>query len=289
MKKPLSILAGFLLIFMLAACNQTAEPVNNSQEEDKETEEVKEEKSELTLEEVFEKTTAASEELKSFSVVMDMTQEMSSDQEEALNMTIQSNIEMDAVTDPMAFHQKMKMAMAEGEEFETESYFSQDGMFMHDPSSGQWMKFPQDMTDVFLQMADQQQSNPADQLKQLEKFVDDFTFEQDDNQFILKLKASGDKFSDFLKETAVQSLPPELAQDEVLNNMNITSIDYEIYIDKKTFYPSALNMNMEMAMTIEEQTINMKQQMKGEYKGYNEIDAITVPQEVLDSAVEMQM
>ncbi len=283
MKKTLLILTGFLLIFMLAACGQTAKPVDNAQG----NKEGKKETSALTLEEVFAKTTAASEDLKSFSVVMDMNMEMSSDQEES-SMNMQSAIEMDAVTDPMAFHQKMKMLMA-GEELETENYFSKDGMFMLDPTSGQWMKFPQEMTDVFLQTVDQQQSNPAVQLKQLEKFIGDFTFEQDDKQFILKLKASGDKFNDFVKETVAASMPPELSQDEFLNNMNISSVDYEIFIDKKTFHPSVFNMNLEMEMTIEEQTIQMKQELKSQYKNYNELETITIPQEVLDSAVEMPM
>lgn len=42
-------------------------------------------------------------------------------------------------------------------------------------------------------------------------------------------------------------------------------------------------------MTAEGETINVKQQMFGEYSKHNEVGEITVPQEVLDSAAEMDM
>ena len=289
MKKSLSILTGLLLVFMLAACNETAKPVNESatnNEKAPEVEDAEEKPSELTLEEVMNKSTEASESLKSFSVKMDMVQDMSSDQEE-MNIKTASVIDMNIVTEPMAFYHKMKMSMGEeSESFETESYFSKDGMFFYEPSANQWMKFPQEMTDTFLQMSGNQ-SNPSEELKKLQKFVDDFTFEQDSNHYILKLKASGDKFNDFIKETAAEQLPPEMAQEDILGNMKIHAVDYEILIDKKTFYPVALNMNMDMEMTIEGQTIAMKQQMKGQYSNHNKIETVTVPQEVIDSAVEM--
>ncbi|TCJ04528.1 DUF6612 family protein [Cytobacillus praedii] len=290
MKKTFSILAGFLLVFMLAACNQTAKPVDEpvkDNEKASETEKAKEKASELTLEEVMNKSTEASEGLKSFSVKMDLTQDMT-DQGE-LNVQTTSVIDMNIVTEPMAYYQKMKMSMGEeAESFETESYFSEAGMFFYEPSTSQWMKFPQEMTDTFLQMSGQQ-SNPGEELKKLQQFVEDFTFEQDSNNYILKLKASGEKFNDFIKETAVQQLPPEMSAEDALSGMKINAVEYEILVDKKTFYPVELNMDMDLEMTIEGQTIAMKQKMNGQYSNYNSVNAITVPQEVIDSAVEMGM
>lgn len=286
MKKTLSLLTGFFLIFMLAACNQTADPVSNSEKNKEEATNTTEKTSKLTLEEVLEKSTTASESLKSFSVKMDMSQNISSDQDD-MNMDTHSVIDMDVVTEPMAFYQKMKMSMGE-ETFETESYFSEEGMFFYEPSNGQWMKFPQDMTDAFMQMSGQQQ-NPGEELKKLQKFVDDFTFEQDEKNFILKLKASGDKFNDFIKEAAVEALPPEMAQEDLLSGMKVNAMEYEILIDKETFNPVAIIMDMDMEMTIENQTIKMKQKMNGQYSNLNKVEKITVPQNVVDSAVEMDM
>ncbi|WP_264738835.1 DUF6612 family protein [Cytobacillus firmus] len=289
MKKSLAILTGFLMILMLAACNETAKPVNESAGGTDKEETKTEDASELTLEEVLTNSTEASEELKSFSVNMDMSQEMSSGTE-GENMNINSVIDMDVTTDPMAFYQKMTMSMDGTEEsYDVESYFTEEGMFLYDAAGEQWMKFPKEMSDDLLQMSSQQ-TNPGEELKKLQEFVDDFTFEQDAKNYILKLKADGEKFNDFVKETAAETLPPELAANgEVLDNMKINGVEYEIVIDKETFYPSVLNMIMEMEITAEGQTISMKQNMNGQYSNYNKVEAIAVPQEVLDTAAEMEM
>ncbi|WP_436373320.1 DUF6612 family protein [Cytobacillus sp. BC1816] len=289
LKKSLAILTGFLMILMLAACSETAKPVNESDGGTDKEETKAEEASELTLEEVLTKSTEASEELKSFSVNMDMSQEMSSGTE-GENMNIDSVIDMDVTTDPMAFYQKMTMSMDGTEEsYDIESYFTEEGMFLYDAAGKQWMKFPKEMSDDLLQMSSQQ-TNPGEELKKLQEFVDDFTFEQNAKSYILKLKADGEKFNDFVKETAAETLPPELAANgEMLDNMKINGVEYEIVIDKENFYPSVLNMIMEMEITAEGQTISMKQNMNGQYANYNKVEAIAVPQEVLDTAVEMEM
>lgn len=275
-----------MMTFMLAACNETAKPVNEPAANNEKPAAAEEKPSELTLQEVLEKSTEASNNLKSFSVKMNLDQDITGDQEE-MNMQTQSHIEMNVVTDPMAFYQKMTMSLGE-ESFESESYFSEEGMFLFDPGSQQWMKFPQEMTDTFLQMAGKQ-TNPGDELKKLEKFVDDFTFEQDSKNYILKLKASGEKFSDFIKETAAEALPPEMAAEEIMNNMKINAVEYKFVIDKESFYPVALDMTMDMEMTIEEQTISLNQKMNGEYSSHNNIEAITIPQDVIDSAMEVPL
>jgi uncharacterized glyoxalase superfamily protein PhnB len=278
---------------MLAACSETAQPVNKTasgNDNGTNKEETKtEEKSELTLEEVLSKSTIASEELKSFSVKLDMSQQMSSDSESE-SMNIDSVIDMDVTTEPTAFYQKMTMSMEGAEDsHDIESYFTEEGMFLYDGAGDQWMKFPKEMSDDLLQMSSQQ-TNPGEELKKLQQFVDDFTFEQDAKGYILKLKANGEKFNDFVKETAAETLPPELAANgEMLNNMKINGVEYEIVIDKETFYPSVLNMIMEMEMAAEGQTIAMKQNMNGQYSNYNKVETITVPQEVIDTAVEMEM
>jgi hypothetical protein len=295
LKKTLSFAASLILLFMMAACNQTAAPVsedNNTGENNtntSENSESAEKESDLTLEEVLNKTTEASENLNSFSVNMKMDQMISAGQEEE-NMNISSDIQMDVITEPMAFYQKTAMSQDQsGETYETESYFTEEGMFMYDPAGETWMKFPKEMSDQLIQMSGQQ-TNPAEELKKLQEFTDDFTFEQDDNNFILNLKASGEKFTELMKETMADTLPPEMAADEeVFNNMNIENVEYTILVDKETFHPSSLNMDMTMEMAVEGQTVTLNQKIEGNYSNYNEVKEITIPQEVLDTAVEMEM
>ncbi|WP_275695467.1 DUF6612 family protein [Ferdinandcohnia quinoae] len=291
MKKGLWIIFGLLFVLMLAGCNTKAEPVNKQEEPTKKQEKaVEKEEAELTLGEVFEKVTEASKELNSFKVKMDMKQNISSDQDASANMDINTTLEMDFVQDPMAFYQKMSMKMPELEEdMEMEIYFTKDGMYYYDPTSQMWMKFPSEMMEQLVQLSDQQ-TNPAAEIEKLKSFVDDFKFQQDDNNYILLLNASGDKFTDFLKETIQETLPEGMADSaEVFENMKINKMNYEIHIDKKTFYPTILNLSMDMEMSAEGQTVKIAQDIKSQYVEHNHIKEITVPQEVIEGAVESGM
>jgi hypothetical protein len=282
MKKFLKPISAFFLVFALAACSQTATPTGKSEE----TGSKKETKSELTLEQVFEKSLEASESLKSFSVNMDLNQEITAAEQEA--MKIQSTITMDVVTDPMAFYQKMNMTMA-GENVATEAYFSQDGMFIADPTSNTWMKFPTEMSDQLLQLSDQQ-TNPAEELKKLKEYVSDFSFEQDNKNYILTLKASGEDLSEFIKKTALEGMPAELTADPaIFDSMKINEANFIYHLDKETFYPVKTDVYMDMEITAEGETVHMIQDIKGSYEKFNEITTITIPQEVLDTATEMEM
>jgi hypothetical protein len=282
MKKFMKPISAFFLVFALVACSQTATPTGKSEEAGR----GKEAKSELTLEQVFEKSLKASESLKSFSVNMDLNQEITAAQQEA--MKIQSTITMDVVTDPMAFYQKMNMTMA-GENVATEAYFSQDGMFIADPTSNTWMKFPTEMSDQLLQLSDQQ-TNPAEELKKLKDYVSDFSFEQDNKNYILTLKASGEDFSEFIKKTAMEGMPAELTADPaIFDSMKINEANFIYHLDKETFYPVKTDVYMDMEITAEGETVHMIQDIKGSYEKFNEITTITIPQEVLDTATEMEM
>lgn len=264
---------------MLAACNSKAELVNKQNGSDNK------EKSGLTLMEVFEKTTEASKDLKSFKVKMDIKQNI---QDEGENMKINSTLDMDVVQNPMAFHQIMSMNQPDSNEtMKMESFFSRDGMYLHDPTTNSWMKFPDNMMEQLLKVSDQQ-TNPMAEIEKLRKFVDDIKFKQDDHSYILLLNASGDKFMKFLKEEMQKTLPAGMDDSaKVFENMKISKMDYEIHIDKKTFFPSVLNLNMVSEMTTEGKTIKMAQELKGQYEKHNQIDNITIPQEVVEGAVEV--
>lgn len=284
MKKVYSMIIGLMLIFSLAACNSTAKPVNNS---DSGKSNDKSKNSELTLAQVMEKTIKASEGLKSFSVKMDTDQEISSEKQKAIN--IKSAIEMNMTTAPQALYQKMAMTVPDAPQpVNTESYFTKDGMYIFESTSKKWMKMPKEMSDQLMQMS-QQQNNPMKQLKDLQQFVKDFKFEQDDNHYILTLNATGDKFADFVKKSV--SLPQGMEQQmqDVLKNMKINKLDYKILIDKKTFYPTSMDMKMDMDMTAEGQTVKMKQSVNGVYSKFNAVDPITVPKEAIDTAEEIKM
>jgi hypothetical protein len=58
---------------------------------------------------------------------------------------------------------------------------------------------PSETYDQIAQMSEQQ-SNPSEQLKQLEAFKDDFTFEQTESEYVLELSTAGEKFNALIEE-----------------------------------------------------------------------------------------
>ena len=75
---------------------------------------------------------------------------------------------------------------------------------------------------------------------------------------------------------------------EMLNNMDVKSLDVVMYIDKETFYTNAFDLDMDMTMKIEEEEMRIVQKMKSVITKINEIDEIVVPQEVIDRAVDLE-
>ena len=75
---------------------------------------------------------------------------------------------------------------------------------------------------------------------------------------------------------------------EILNNMDVKSLEVVMYIDKETFYTNAFDLDMDMTMKIEEEEMRIVQKMKSVITKINEIDEIVVPQEVIDGAVDFE-
>ena len=289
MKKLATFTAAGVLTMGLAACGQTAEPTSETTEE---------QTSDMTLEEVFDKSMEVSNATESLSAKIDMTQNMKQPSQD-LAMETSSVMDMDITMDPLAIYQKgtttMKMDGSEEEQtMDMEMYMTEQGFFMNDSTTGQWMKLPSEMYDQIAQMTEQQ-SDPSQQLKQLETFKDDFTFEQTDSEYVLKLSAAGDEFNALIEEQMSQFMPElegeenQAAMDEMMEAMNIEKVDYTINIDKESFETTAVDMIMDMTMEMEGETMEMNQVMNADYSNYNGVETITVPEDVVNGAQEMQM
>ena len=285
MKKWKMLMVAGVLTLGLTGCNTTATPTSET---------AKDKKSELTLKQVFDKSLAQSESIKSLNAEVKMSQSIEVPSQN-VEMNTVTNMNMDMFVEPLSIYQKgTTSTLVPGEdssvqpqEVEIESYMTDKGFFMHHSVSAQWVKLPEDMYEQMMSMS-QKQADPSQQLKDLEMFKDDFSFEQTEDMYVLKLSASGDKFNELIKKQVTETITAmKLDQENMLKDMNIEKVDYEIFIDKKTFNTSAFNMNLEMTVTVEGEEMKMSQDLKSTFDKFNEIEPITVPQEVLDKAQEM--
>lgn len=281
MKKWTALLSVVTLALGLAACNETATPV-----QDKEVTET----SKLTLQEVYDKSMKASEELKSVKGTIDMKQTMSIPSEE-MTMDIKSMMDMEYIIEPMQMHQKGTTTMmgvgegSESQEIEMETYITEDALYVYEGTTAQWMKLPQEMVDQM--MGATNQTDPAAQLQPLEEYLEKVEFEQDDENYILTLEGSGEEFTSLVKDQVDEALQSLTGEGNIDLDFTIHSVDYLVHIDKESFQTNKLDMVIDMDMTMDGETINLKMDVKTNFSKFNEINEIVVPQEVMESATEI--
>lgn len=281
MKKWTALLSIATLTLGLAACNETATPV-----QEKEVTET----SKLTLQEVYDKSMKVSEELKSVKGTIDMNQKMTMPSEE-MTLDIKSVLDMEYILEPMQMHQKgttTMMGMGEGgesQETEMETYITEDAMYVYEGTTAQWMKFPQEMVDQIMSSANQ--TDPATQLQPLQEYLEQVEFEQDDDTYILTLKGSGEEFTALVKDQVDEALQNLTAGENINLDFTINSVDYVVHIDKESYQTTKLDTVIDMDMTMEGETINLKMDAKTDFSKFNEIGEIVVPQEIIDSATSI--
>ncbi|RNF39268.1 DUF6612 family protein [Planococcus salinus] len=287
MKKWTVFMGAGVLAFGLSACGQTAEPAEGSDENANTNAE-----SELTLEEVFANSTEATEQANSLHADIVTNQQMTM-QPGGMEMNMEMNSAMDMTQDPLAFHQTSETSIV-SEDIENENpvamemYFTEDGMYMHEATMDTWLKMTGESVEQLKSLADEQTADPSQQLEQLAGFQDDFTFKQTEEEYILTLDASGEKFKELINQQMDKTLGQiELEAQTALEDMTIHHVFYEIFIDKETFLTNNMNMEMSLDMNIEEETMSIQTDVQVDYSKYNEIEEITVPQEVIDQAQEM--
>lgn len=281
MKKWTALLSIATLTLGLAACNETATPV-----QEKEVTET----SKLTLQEVYDKSIKVSEELKSVKGTIDMNQTMTMPSEE-MTLDIKSALDMEYILEPMQMHQKgttTMMGMGEGgesQETEVETYITEDAMYVYEGTTAQWMKFPQEMVDQIMSSANQ--TDPATQLQPLQEYLEQVEFEQDDDTYILTLKGSGEEFTALVKDQVDEALQNLTAGENINLDFTINSVDYVVHIDKESYQTTKLDTVIDMDMTMEGETMNLKMDAKTDFSKFNEIEEIVVPQEIIDSATSI--
>lgn len=270
MKKWLQGIGIGALALGLAACGSAAEPKTDSATGEKV--EVTN-KSDMTAQEVYSKAMAVSDEVKSMHAVMDIDQ----------TMTIPGQ--------DMTLDSKIKMDMGELGASDMELYMTEAGFFMYDEQMDQWIQMPNDMYEEMMESMGGE-TDPTLDMKMFKEFQDDFKFEQTNDEYILTLNASGDKLNGLIKQLIGDAMPIDGAMSEeeaeVFDNMDVKSLDLTIYIDKKTFYTNAFDMDMDLTMKVEEEEMHMVQKMKSVMTKINEVDEIVIPQKVLDEAVDLE-
>lgn len=242
------------------------------------------------LEEIYANATEASENLDSLAMTIESEQTFEVEGEDGSGETnsplptdvpIQSTIESEMQMDPVAFHQTIE-TMGQS----MEQYYTEEGFYMTSPMEDGWMKAPKELLDQMNAISAQQQT-PASQLETLKDYVDEFNLETEGSNYILSFSSKGENVQKLIEDSIEETMPEGMFSEEMMAGVEVNELSYRFAIDKDSYYPQ--NMNMDMSMTVEEngESITIQQSMYGEYSRFNEIEEITIPEEVTETAKEM--
>lgn len=269
MKKTFFILlSGIIVTLLMSACSST--------EGEK-------------LQEIYSKSAEASENLESFAMSISSEQiiKMEGDSSEEASafptgMPITTTIDSKIQTEPMAFHQTINTM---GQTIE--QYFTQDGLYMTMPAKDGWFKAPEKLVEQLNTMSAQQQT-PAQQLKTLKEYVDEFELTTEGSNYILTFSSSGESVQNLIEESMKQTMPEGILPEQLLKGMSVNKVDYRFAIDQESYYPQSVDVEMNFTIEENDQKTTIKQSMHGVYSQFNEVGKVTVPQEIQENAKEIE-
>ncbi|MFK3935996.1 DUF6612 family protein [Alkalihalobacillus sp. NPDC078783] len=300
MKKVKWLVTGLVCTVALVACgNEDASTEENNTNNETEAAASEEGTEEATDEEnttdegtsedarsILEQSINAMSDVESFNIDMTMNQTMEMEGEEPLE--ISTNLKMDAIQDPLSFYQVIESPdPLSGELAEVEQYFVDGEIYTYDPSQEMWIKMSGDL--IGMNDIEDLEMSPDEQLETLMNFADDITVEDDGDRYALTINGSGNELKEIAQElaNAESDATMQAEMDQIFEGMNITKLDYVLYINKETYFQEEMSMNLDMEMDADGDTITISQVSSGTFGKFNEIDEITVPSEAIDNAVEM--
>ncbi|MGF9697697.1 DUF6612 family protein [Paenibacillus sp. MABNR03] len=286
MKKWTTLIIGALLAVSMTACGSDADnstatpPAGNETTNEGNTPAVEETKI-PTLEELITKTSEAAKEMKSFSSDATIDQNLKLEAgEQSQDQQVKTSLKMDIIKDPMMIYQEMNMEMSGQEAQNVKQYITADTIYSQ--VGEQWVKIPDDQTRQLIEQM-QASMNPEGELEQFNKIAEDTEITEEGDNYVINADVSGDNVKE-LAQSVMEQNGSDAQTQAMLEQMNITSMQMKYMVNKESYLPVGTDVNMVMEMEQEGQKITMDMKMTSTFSNHNQVEAIEIPQEALDSA-----
>ncbi|MFC7322924.1 LPXTG cell wall anchor domain-containing protein [Halobacillus campisalis] len=234
--------------------------------------------------EVLKKSNEAMLELDSYSSVTKMEQTMTVAGEEVMFMT---EAEQDITLDPFAMHQTSTTSGMGQEDVTLESYWTEDGFFQEDPEQG-WIKMPEELSESMDEMIGMAMA--GDQVAQAEELAEDMSVEDKEDSYLLTFDGDGEDLMEASMGMMESNMSGEQGSmmEEMMNQITINEVSYEMTIDKESHYMTHLMMDMDMEMEMEGESSTTSQSMDMTIDNFNGVDTITVPEDIVNGATPLE-
>lgn len=236
-----------------------------------------------TASELMTQSAEASKELKSFTMTSSVVQHIEIEaggqkQTQDVNM----DLTQDIVINPMQIYQEIKMTMPGVQDTTIKQYLTQEGVYTN-AGDGAWTKLGGDEAAQILKQLED--STKIDQqLTSLEPYANDLKVTEEGDTYVLTADLSGDSIKELASTLMGQTGTEDAQTQAMLEQMNIDDLKVTSVINKSSYLPTKALVDMTLSMEQDGQKMSMKMQMTSEFSKHNELDKITIPDEVLNSA-----
>ena len=222
-------------------------------------------KSKVDKKEVIEKFIAASENMKSGDMLinMKMVQNLNGNKTN-MDMTIDASI----IQEPLAM--RMEIAMP-SQNVKMTSFIKDNIMYIQNPVDSQW--FTQPITDEMAKQFKGYMNNSNEVFNAMKENVDKIDIDEKDGNYIITIS----KNSDFLQEAMKKQLEnTNTAGSQIGDNVKIENIAVKYVIDKNTYLASSSLISFDFEM----QGTKISMEMDTKTSNINNVSDIDIPEEV---------
>ena len=228
-------------------------------------------KSKVDKKEVIEKFIAASENMKSGDMLinMKMVQNLNGNKTN-MDMTIDASI----IQEPLAM--RMEIAMP-SQNVKMTSFIKDNIMYIQNPVDNQW--FTQPITDEIAKQFKGYMNNSNEVFNAMKENVDKIDIDEKDGNYIITIS----KNSDFLQEAMKKQLAnTNTAGSQIGDNVKIENIAVKYVIDKNTYLASSSLISFDFEM-LEMQGTKISMEMDTKTSNINNVTDIDIPEEAKNS------
>ncbi|WP_332695417.1 DUF6612 family protein [Halalkalibacter lacteus] len=278
-------IVALIICALFTACNETETVINQPKEEPTVEDEKEEIIDVLAVEDILQQSIYVMKNIESLSSNMDVSQEMEFPNEERFATTSSLYMEI-MMQKPLIMYQKSQMDVPEMGNLETELYMVEDGVYYKDAIEDKWFTYPENFTQELRELEETQMS-PAEQLELLTRHSEHLSYEEDDTYYIVTIEGSNDilqAFAEELNRLVLDEMATDM--DQLMMMATIQDLDYRLYIEKKTFLQTKMNMKMTIQLEMEEELVGIHSTMNATFDHFNDISEITVPAGILKNAEE---
>ncbi|RSK27725.1 hypothetical protein EJF36_13045 [Bacillus sp. HMF5848] len=251
------------------------EEKNVTEENEKKNKESQQPTEKLTAKSILEQAAEVMADISSFALELESIRESSDLGQTTTTIQLEMNYE-----EPMTMHQVITTQSPDMPDGSIEMYLATNGVFMYEKSQSMWFKLPEQA---------QSQGNltfdPRGQTNHTLDFIDDYQLEETSDTYILTLTGNTDRYKQYVADelsTINQDIATSLTFDDY-SELVLDSFTMKIVIDKNTMYQREYFYEYRIKYDAIEST-ETYERITMKFDKINEIDPITVPEDIVQSA-----